>query len=486
MRNFKSYITAAAIGAMVLTSVSCQKSFYTKANNNPNSPKSVPNGTLLSGIEVSLGYIEGGDFSRFACMFTQQIVGYSRQSAAYFQYIFTNQDPETAWDNIYDDVMANSYQLMMQAQQGGNHEYYGMGEIMMAYGLMRTVDMWGNIPYSQAFRGVASPTPVYDVDKALYDTVRALCYRGINNMNPALDATDLYSPDPSNAKYDNLGSDVMYHGAGAQWVKFAHAILARLYIHQTKHSNVAMCDSALAHVALSFTSNADNALVTFGTASNNNAPWFQFDQQRGDISFYDNWFTNSGLTVFADSMSRTGDPRLILQMDSSAEINYADVALDGFGTGYGYSGQGNSPVDFIDYAELQFIGAEATLRSVGVGAVANNFYVNGINADISKLTTAEPGVITPAQIATFLAGPQGSILTLTAPQAIIQNAWQENLALYLNPESFTLWRRCNWNIIPVTGSAVPRRFLYPQSEINLNTANVPAATQYSPVVFWDN
>jgi|GEM_PF-374344 hypothetical protein len=480
MRNFKSYITAAAIGTMLLTSVSCQKSFYTKANNNPNSPKSVPNGTLLSGIEVTLGYIEGGDFSRFACMFTQQICGYSRQSAAYFQYIFTNQDPETAWDNIYDDVMSNSYQLMTQAQQGGNHEYYGMGEIMMAYGLMRTVDMWGSIPYSQAFRGVASPTPVYDADKSLYDTVRALCYRGINNMNPALDANDLYSPDPTNPNYDNLGSDVMYHGAGAQWVKFAHAILARLFIHQTKHNNAAMCDSALAHVALSFTSNADNALVTFGTAANNNAPWFQFDQQRGDISMYENWFTNSGLTVFADSMSHTGDPRLIMQMDSSAEIQYADVALDGFYTGYGHFGQGNSPVEFIDYAELQFIGAEATLRTTGLGGgAAQVFYTNGISADMDKLGVA------PADKATYLASYEG-VLPATVPAAILQNAWQENLSLYLNPESFTLWRRCNWNLIPITGTAVPRRFLYPQSELNLNAANVPAATQYTPVVFWDN
>jgi len=364
----------------------------------------------------------------------------------------------------------------------GNHEYYGIGEIMMAYGVMRTVDMWGNIPYSQAFRGVSSPTPSFDVDKSLYDTVRALCYRGITNMNPTLDATDLYSPDQSdaNGNYDGLGSDVMYQGNATQWVKFAHAILARLFIHQTKHSNAAMCDSALAHVALSFTSNADNAKVTFGTAANNNAPWFQFDQQRGDICMYENWFTGAGLTTWADSLSRENDPRLILQIDSTAEITGQDVALDGIYTGYGYFGQGNSPVEFIDYAELQFIAAEATIRTAGVTAAAQTYYSNGIQADMSKLGVA------PATITAFMLGSQGNILTLTTAQAIVQNAWQENIALYLNPESWTLWRRCNWNITPVSGTAVPRRFLYPQSELNLNTANVPAATQYSPVVFWDN
>ena len=142
-----------AIGAMVLSSVSCKKDFYTKANVNPNAPKSVPNGTLLSGIEVTMGYSEGGDYSRFACMFTQQICGYNRQAAAYFQYVLTNQDIESAWDNMYDDVMANDYQLMQQASQQMNHEYYGIGQIVMAYALQRVVDCWGNVPYSQAFLG---------------------------------------------------------------------------------------------------------------------------------------------------------------------------------------------------------------------------------------------------------------------------------------------------------------------------------------------
>ncbi len=483
MRNIKSYITAAAIGAMVLSSVSCQKSFYTKANVNPNAPKNVPNGTLLSGIEVTMGYSEGGDYSRFACMFTQQICGYSRQSAAYFQYIFTNQDPESAWDNMYDDVMANDYQLMQQASQQGNHEYYGIGQIVMAYALQRVVDCWGNIPYSQAFLGAANSHPAYDVDQNLYDTAIALCYRGMRNMNPTLDKTDPQSPDASANNYDGLGSDVMYGGSTAEWVKFAHAVLARLYIHQTKHSSAPMCDSAIAHANLSFTSNADNAKITFGNAANNNAPWFQFDEQRGDISFYENWLVG-GLTTFADSMSVSMDPRLPIQMDTGVEVSGYDVALDGGavpGGYFGYFGGPTSNVEFIDYAEIQFILAEATLRTTGVGAAAQGYYSAGIQADMNKL-----GVSGAAQTA-YLASFRGNILTLSTAQAIMQNAWQENLALYLNPESWTLWRRCNWNITPVSaGPGVPRRFLYPQSELNLNSANVPAgATQYSPVVFWD-
>ncbi|HWY98137.1 MAG TPA: SusD/RagB family nutrient-binding outer membrane lipoprotein [Bacteroidia bacterium] len=474
MRNLKSYISAAAITALLFSAESCQKSFYTKANINPNSPKSVPNGTLLSGVEVTTAFSQGGDYSRYTSEFVQQTVGYNRQNGAYEQYVFTNQDAENAWDNMYDDAMANDYQLMLQASQAGNHEYYGMGQIMMAFQLQTMVDLWGNIPYSQAFRGATNMHPAYDVDKALYDTAISLCWKGIKNCDPTLDATDAVSPDPSNSKYDNLNADVMYAGSGAQWIKFAHAILARLYIHQAKHSNVAMCDSALANANASFASNADNARIVFGTSASNNAPWFQFNNNWGDISFYQNWFAG-GYVTFADSELVEKDPRLPIQMDSTLEVSGANVALVG-----GYYGSPTAPVDLIDYAEMQFVAAEATLRTTGIGAAAQTYYLNGIQADMSKLGVAS-GAVT-----TFLAGSQGSILTLTAANAIVQNAWQENIALYLNPEAFGLWRRCNWPLTPISGSAVPRRFLYPQSEINLNGSNVPTATLFTPVVFWDN
>lgn len=459
---------------MLFSAESCQKSFYTNANINPNSPKSVPNGTLLSGVEVTAAFEMGGDYSRFTGELVQQTVGYNRQNGAYEQYVFTNQDLESSWDNFYDNTMANDYQLMIQASKAGNHEYYGMGQIMMAYSLQMMVDLWGNIPYSQAFQGAGNLHPAYDVDKALYDTAVSLCWRGIRNCDPTLDKTDAVSPDPANSKYDNLNADIMYSGSGAEWIKFAHAILARLYIHQAKHSNVAMCDSALANANASFASNADNARVVFGTAASNNASWFQFDNNWGDISFYENWFSG-GLTTFADSLKMESDPRLAIHMDTTLEVSGANVALVG-----GYYGQANSPVDLIDYAETQFIAAEATLRTTGIGASAQTYYSNGIQADMGKLGVAA-GAIT-----TFMTGSQGNILTLTAAQAIVQNAWQENVSLYLNPEAWALWRRCNWPLTPVTGAAVPRRFLYPQSELNLNGANTPNATLFTPVVFWDN
>ena len=71
--------------------------------------------------------------------------------------------------------------------------------------------------------------------------------------------------------------------------------------------------------------------------------------------------------------------------------------------------------------------------------------------------------------------------------AIAKVSLQEYIALYLNPEAWTLWRRTGEPALtPVAGTnGIPRRYLYPQTELSLNSANAPQSTLYSPKIFWD-
>lgn len=270
--------------------------------------------------------------------------------------------------------------------------------------------------------------------------------------------------------------DVIYGGASAEWIKFAHAIKARLYIHQTKHSSAVMCDSAIAEVGRSFISNADDAQVPFGASATNNNPWYQFNTQRADIEFAYTNYTPGYYGTFSDSLLIEKDPRFSFLIDST------DEPITGNGL-TNYDGGPAAPVVLITYAELQFVLAEATLRTVGIGAAAQTAYTAGITANMNKMG------VPAGSITTFTTTGTQAVLPATAAAAIVQNAWQENIALYLNPEAWTLWRRCNWNITPVSntaGGGLPRRFLYPQSEINNNAANTPSATQVTPAIFWDN
>ena len=94
--------------------------------------------------------------------------------------------------------------------------------------------------------------------------------------------------------------------------------------------------------------------------------------------------------------------------------------------------------------------------------------------------------ISDAGIATYITA-NGILPTTSADAAIAAVALQEYIALYQNPEAWTTWRRTGTpNLTPVAGTnGIPRRYLYPQSEISLNGENVPDATLFTPKIFWD-
>jgi hypothetical protein len=250
-----------------------------------------------------------------------------------------------------------------------------------------------------------------------------------------------------------------------------------------------MADSAMAHVSQSFASNADNAQVVFGTASTANAPWNQFWNQRGDIYFFFGGAAN-GQSFFYNLVDSLGDPRRGILIDTLYEFTppYSLVS---------YYQLPNSPVEFICYDEMQFVNADAILTSSGNIALAQVSYQNGITANMQKLSSGTSGSVSGGQVAAYIAA-QG-VLPATVSDAHAAVDLQEYIALYLNPEAWVLWRRSTKipgypsgspRLTPIAGpfqsNGIPRRFLYPQSELNLNASNVPSASEWSPKVFWDN
>lgn len=450
--KYKRSVTGLAL-LILLGGVSCKKTFYTNVNVNPNVPSanSITPSVLLAPIEGSLGYLQGGDLSRFTCLNIQQIKGESRQAAGYYQYVYTSQDFDNVWGNIYTNVLENDQVLMQLADAKGFNAYSGVARILKAYALQLAVDSWGSIPYSQALQGATNLKPTFDTDKGLYDSIASLVETGIvklGNANPgALKPGD---------------DDVLYGGNVTKWIKFGHAIKSRLYIHQSK-GNQAMAALALRELAISFTSNSDNAQYVFGNTETSANPWYQFNSQRGDISF-----SHGNVALM---MKDLRDPRLPLLIDTTTASG---------GDGLLYHGTIDAPVEFITYDELQLASAEMVLRNGGSIAAAQAFYQAGIQANMKKLGVQDD-IITRYM-------PAIGTLPTNVDLAIGKIATQGYLALFLNPEAWTLWRRTGMPALaPVTGQNVPRRLLYPQTEYSYNKANIPASvTLFSPKVFWDN
>ena len=102
-----------------------------------------------------------------------------------------------------------------------------------------------------------------------------------------------------------------------------------------------MATTALAEIAQSFPNDSSNAAYFFGTTQNAANPWYQFYNNRpGDENFVQG--------TLSANMLADNDPRyLSFDLDST----------DKGGNPLSYYNQINSPVEFITYEELQFMGA---------------------------------------------------------------------------------------------------------------------------------
>ena len=450
--RYKAGLMVVACGLLITTS--CKKSFFTDQNINPNALDKVGPNLLLPTVEAALAYTQGGDESRFTALLTQQMFGANSQSQQYYQYSLNPGTFDNLWPDLYTSTLENDYTLIKICDAGGYKRYGGIARIIMAYGLQVAVDLWGDLPYSQALKGNDDTKsvlhPTYDKAQVLYDSVSNLIDAG----------TALLQAPDAGALVPGV-EDVVYGGDAALWIKFGHAIKARLAIHQSK-GNAAMAAKALQEAALAFASNAESAQYIYGTTQTAANAWYQFYRDRpGD----ENWQQST----MAVNMAAINDPRYaIINMDST----------DKTGQTVTYYNKVNAPTELITYDELLFLTAEGVLRNGGTVVAAQAFYQAAITANMTKLGVAQ------ADITTYLAAH--GTLPAGTDAAIAKIAQEEYVALFLNPEVFTLWRRTGQPALTsTTGNPIPRRLLYPQSELNFNAANVPSVTLYAPTLFWD-
>ena len=144
----------------------------------------------------------------------------------------------------------------------------------------------------------------------------------------------------------------------------------------------------------------------------------------------------------------------------------------------------------LDYAEVQFLLAEAAERGFTVPSTAAEHYEEGIRASMEYWGVA------PADVTAYLANPEVAYATAAGDwkQKIGVQHW---LALYNRGfEGWTVWRRLDFtgfNAPPQMDlTDIPKRFIFPIEEATLNNANLNEAIQLiggtdsaQTPVFWD-
>ena len=426
--NYKIFIF---LGVTVLSMGSCKK-YFGDINTNPDSNTSAPPSTVLPSVETTLNYTIGGDISRFASIFDQQTTGNNRQFAGYNMYQFANGDYNTIWDNLYFSITNLKAIETFSAGKNAN-AYYGIAKILEANALMNATDFFGDVPYSDAFQGNKQLQPKYDAQADVYTSIFSLLTDGRTKLALAVGA-----PAPG-------GDDLVYGGSTAKWTKFANALAARGYLHLAKvdKGNYAKALVELAKGA--FASSADDARFPYLSTDIGAAPWYEYIRDRGD--------TENGIPYIA-LLKSLGDPRL---------STYGAPYIDAAGKNIQPILKANQPYPYMTFTEQKFIEAEAKLQT-GDAAGATLAYLAGIKSSILEAGN------TAADYTGYIANTK-----VVPPTGITLNEiiTQKYIALWTQPEAYLDWRRTGIPALtPNIGTSIPRRFLYPLSEVEYNT-NVP-------------
>jgi hypothetical protein len=483
MRPIRTVVLA---GLMALTA-GCQD--FLDVNTNPNAPGAdvvSPNLLLPPMIHwmVTSPQFDG----RFIGEYTQQwtLPGTALNNWSRMGYIPSSDAGGEQWRTTYWILGHNLIDMMAKAEAEQRWDVLGIGHVLKAWGWLAATALNGEIIISEAF----DPNRI----TFKYDTQEFAYQETLRHLNEAI--TLLQRTDGNVNQTFTARGDRMYNGDRTKWLKYAHGLRAMTLNH---FSNKASYNPAavIAAVDQSFSSNADDALLAYPATVNDDTNFW--GRTRGNITSYRQ--TRFVLNLMNGvEFGGTVDPRMprMLSAAPDGEFRGLDPNVVGFGglpatqqpmNFHGYVGAGGtaspgryifddrSRVPAMTYAQLQFIKAEAALRS-GNQALARDAYRNGINAHIDFVNARNAEIaggtatqISAAERAAFLASPNIMPATLTLSHIMTQKyialwGWG-HIDLWMDMRRFSYT-----DMDPASGTQVYRGFSIPSNLFPDNAGKV--------------
>lgn len=317
---------------------------YDDVNQDPTRPggDAVPIVAIVPAMQTQTHRNIDAVLGRYAGIIMQQWQGFDAQQLQYTAYVIGENDTDAPWNSgLYTGSMRDAADIIERATDTDAPYTRGIAEIYMAINLGMATNIWGDVPYSEAFLGEENLSPKYDDQEELYDVIQQLLSMAIE---------DLSADDPAGIQ----GS--LVSGSPSDWIRSAHALKARFYIQQTSVSENA-AQLALEELALAVSSNEQQLNFFFEDTQNGGHPLALFGLQRPNTMIIGDYFANI----------MNGDPRKDLFMSEIDGGNFVYFQNDNSDL---FWSQLNSPSPVISYAEVKFIEAEALQRTGGDGLQA--------------------------------------------------------------------------------------------------------------------
>lgn len=448
--------------AILLLCSGCEK--YLDINKDPNNPENVQESLILAPTALAISQLQHGGKNGFVIQTYMQNTALVLDAPDTDTYRLANAELDGSWSDVYTSILNNLAILTKKAQANDKPNYVAISKILMAFTLASATDVWGDIPYSQAFKGVENLNPVYDKQEGIYKSVQALLDEAIIEINK----NHLFVPG---------NDDYYYKGNMALWKKLAYTLKARYYMHLTKapgYTAAAQADLAIAALQNGMKANTDDFKMVYAGAAGQESPWFLNFQPKYSLVL---------ASTFVENLKSRNDPRLSAMAKPASSglyrgrvIGSALESLDKYSSASNFYAGNNASNYLVSYSEALFLQAEALLIKSGF-AVAQPVYLDAIKSHMQKLA------ISATDIATYQAS-RG----LTAGNALQFIIEEKAVSNFLNQETFTDWRRTGFPALTIvqnaTTTAVPRRLVYPQSE-KINNPQPQQSATLIDRVWWD-
>jgi len=522
--------------------ISCDQ--YLDINESPNNltfDKATPS-KLLPGAQVSTFRVQVGSMNQLGNVFmnswSRNVQSFGNGFDNELQLQLNSAFYANIWDGLFREL--KNYQAIIDYPNpdGKYDKYVAAAKICKSFYTQYLVDLYGNVPYTQAWKGSANVTPTYDDDYAIYQAL-------IADLEDARDLIANADPDPAVTE-DIAPYDVMLAGDMAKWTEFANTVQLRLCLRMSEvtGAKATFRDAKLADIAGGpFLS--DNVSINpgfNGSTADNLSPIISTYFYNTDQSNVQNrtFITMSGhaykslqsyattnypaagsqeiipgsgvnymnLTDPRSARLFTGAPgnprRAVTQGSSSVDVGLNTASFPGLPCRMGALGHVNPydqfgffagaiagfPQDFfgadgfvMTYSESCFLQAEAAVRYPSLFSGAQTWFDEGVTDSFLMRNATIGSYLTTINASKPNFGFGASTTTAQRLHAIMYQKWIALMGINAC-ESYVEYTRTGYPLTPLSTNALqsrkPYRLIYPVSEYVANSANVPAMSPTDP------
>jgi hypothetical protein len=169
---------------------------------------------LLNNIQSGLA-----GFFNTASTFGMQVTRLQNSGGSIYENFANPQAFDGLWTAAYANVLTDCDVVIKQADASQFTVHAGMARVMQAYTLSVLVDYFGDVPFTDAFKGLENLNPAVDDQEELYTAILGILDQGITDLRTAPNAlapaiTDFY-----------------YGGNTTRWIRLANSVKLKIYLN---------------------------------------------------------------------------------------------------------------------------------------------------------------------------------------------------------------------------------------------------------------